>query len=104
MVVAPTCLVVAGADRWLAAATTERAEAVFAAVRDPSVPLEDLVIGSSHAVRGIDPRAIDGTGARYWNLAMDGSGPAYLRRWYRFYRRHRPAPRRMLLAVPWFVF
>lgn len=101
---APTFMLVAIADRWLAVVTNERAGAVFAVVADPSVPIRHLVLGSSHAVRSVDPAVIDRPGVAFWNVALEGAGPAYTRRWYAFYRRHRPAPAEVVLVEPWFVF
>lgn len=97
--------VVAGAaavEPWLAARVHSPEEARFAHVLDASQPIRDVVFGPSHAMCGIDPRRL--TGPPVTNLGIEGAGPAYLRRWYAFFRRHQGPPRRAIVVAAWFMF
>jgi len=99
LVAIPVLLALLALDRYRATATYDRPEALFEVLADRSVSLDDVVLGSSHAARGVDARLL---GPGFWNLGLDGAGPRYLRDLYGYFRTLRPAPRRAVVVLPWF--
>lgn len=61
-----------------------------------------VVLGSSTALRGVDPRLLVTPGRTAYNAAMQGGGPRYWRAWYELIARPRFRPSRVLIDLPWF--
>lgn len=91
-------------DRSLAALVTDAAELKYQAMLDARLAHPHIVLGTSHAELGINPRHIEQEGFSLYNFAFSGSNPRYLRHWYELFRSRRPAPSLVLLSADWFLF
>jgi hypothetical protein len=65
-----------------------------------------LILGSSHAAHGIDPRILEESGRTCYNFAISGGTPDFALDWYRkvFKGEMGWRPREILLGVDWFAF
>jgi hypothetical protein len=64
-----------------------------------------VIFGSSRAKHGINPKYLERDGIRTFNFSLNGSGPAFLRKWYaQLFRKYYPAPRIAILEVNGFIF
>ena len=97
-------LLLVGVDLWIGAATVRYEELKYQALLDREARYDTIIVGSSHAMHGIDPRHLERPGVSLYNFAYSGANPLFLERWYDLYREHQPAPKMALVSADWFLF
>ena len=95
-----------GGANWLADRTLEsQYERKYAEARQPEVNAQRVILGTSKAVRAINPAGLDSAEITTYNFAFNGSNPGFYLPWYRLlFRPHYPRPDTILYAVDWFMF
>lgn len=80
-------------------------ERKYAAIFHPKTPADRIILGTSAAVRAINPQLLDGDGRLSYNFAYNGSNPIFYLHWYvHLFRDHYPRPDTVLYAVDWYMF
>lgn len=80
-------------------------ERKYAEIAQPAVRARQIILGTSKAVRAINPAGLDSAEAMTYNFAFNGSRPTFYLPWYRLLlRAHYPPPQTILYAVDWFMF
>lgn len=71
----------------------------------PKVNADIIIIGSSKAVRGINPKIIENKNRSVFNFALNGSNPEYYYNWYKYlFRNNYKKPKLLIFEVSWFMF
>ena len=71
----------------------------------PAVNADNIIIGTSHAVHGIQPEILNTSGHRFYNFAFDGANPEFYLKWYKnIFKPHYKKPTTIVVAVEWFLF
>ncbi len=69
---------------------------------------DTIIIGTSHATHGINPKYLDeaNEGHSFYNFALNGSNPTYYVNWYdiAFEEADYPQPKNIIMCVDWFMF
>ncbi len=84
-------------------------ERKYAAILHPSPPADRIILGTSKAVRAINPLQLDAAPATpghiTYNFAYNGSNPLFYLHWYEYlFRDQYPRPDTVIYAVDWFMF
>lgn len=80
-------------------------ERKYAEITQPAVQAERIILGTSKAVRAINPAGLDSAETQTYNFAFNGSRPTFYLPWYRLLlRAHYLRPQTVLYAVDWFMF
>ena len=70
--------------------------------------VDTMVIGTSHATHGLNPKYLDEENPDYsfYNFALNGSNPTYYYNWYdiAFNEANYPQPKTLIFCVDWFMF
>jgi hypothetical protein len=70
-----------------------------------SIAADVVVLGSSHAARGISPNVLEREGLSAWNFAEGGNSPKATCKWYRrIFKKCCRKPAVVLYQVDWFLF
>lgn len=72
------------------------------------VSADIIIIGTSHATHGINPKYLEEENPEYkfFNFALNGSNPTYYYEWYTklFKESGYPVPKTIIYSVDWFMF
>lgn len=99
-----TLLLLAGLEVAVRAMVSDPFALKYAELRQAPRAGQNLVLGASNTLGGIDPLHLDAAGVRWYNHAFTSANPAFFRRWYRLYRASNPAPARLIYGADWFMF
>lgn len=95
----------ASAALWLTAPTQATMDALkYRDLFDRTRRQEHLVIGTSHAVYGVEPGVLARAGLPVYNFGYRNATPRFYRDWYALFERLHGAPRSVIFAVDWFIF
>lgn len=74
-------------------------------VFDPKVKADVIIIGSSHAVRGINPKYLENDNRKVFNFSFNGSNPKFYFYWYKnIFKPNYKNPKLIIFVVDWFMF
>ena len=72
---------------------------------DPSVLAKVMILGSSRATYGINPKEFPNEGRHTFNFALNAAGPRFYLDWYAYAATpYYPTPRVVVYNVDWFMF
>jgi len=94
-------------NRWLTYynGTPSHYELQYRELWNPQQSYQGIVLGASHATHAIRPSALDSSGIRFYNLALDGANPEYSFHWYnRIFACSGWRPQYCIFSVTYFMF
>jgi hypothetical protein len=92
-------------NRWMGQSVTIHYDLQYEEAVRPRINAPIIIIGSSHATHGINPKYLEDKRFSVYNFALNGGNPVFYLKWYhriltRYYRR----PSHVIYAVDWFMF
>lgn len=90
---------------WAAGLACQRAfpdvnELKYQAMFEPGARQPNVIVGSSVAAYGIDPRYLE---RPFFNYAFNGAGPAFIRDWYQAFKAQQRPPETVIYSIEWFA-
>lgn len=92
-------------NRWMGQSLAIHYDMQYEEAIHPKINAPIIIIGSSHATHGINPKYLEDNRFSVYNFALNGGNPLFYLKWYhriltRYYRR----PSHVIYAVDWFMF
>lgn len=77
----------------------------YAEIYEQNVKAENIILGTSHAAHGVNPKYLETDSAKYFNMAINGASPEFYLKWYlNIFKPNYPKPKRIFYCVDWFMF
>lgn len=93
-------VMLAGVEWWVGEQSVSPEELRYRTVFQPG-NFPQIILGTSHAANGIDPRHLEDGDFKPFNFAFNASSARFYQRWYPIYRQHHAAPQVILMSVDW---
>lgn len=74
----------------------------YQAMFDPGARQANIIVGSSVAGYGIDPRYLERPGSSFFNYAYNGGGPEFINQWYKEFKAQQAPPKLVIYSIEWF--
>lgn len=71
----------------------------------PQVNADIVIIGTSKAMRALNPKKLEDNNISAFNFSLNGSNPQFLYNWYNnYFKKYYPKPKLILFEVSWLMF